>query len=110
MALSKESLIEAAKVRTRAAKRQVGAAKADLAVANSELDTALAEGKTAKVRVAREHTRDAEVAVSEAAKNMDVVEGLLDMDNSGPPANPSAPTSGEGTNDLLKHLGGKKAK
>lgn len=104
-ALTKESLIEAAKVRTKAAKRQVGVAKADLAVANGELDAALAEGKTAKVRVAREHTRSAEAAVIEAAKEMNVVEGLLDV---GPPANPSAPTSGQGTADLLKHLGGKK--
>jgi hypothetical protein len=105
-ALTQQSLIEAARVRTKAAKRQVGVAKTDLAVANGELDAALTEGKTAKVRVAREHTRSAEAAVLEAAKEMNVVEGLLDA---GPPANPSAPASGQGTSDLLKHLGGKKS-
>jgi hypothetical protein len=105
-ALTKESLIEAAKVRTTAAKRQVGVAKADLEAANSELDVALAEGRTAKVRVAREHTRSAETAVVEAAKEMAVVEQLLDVP---PSANPSIRTSGQGTSDLLQHLGDKKA-
>ena len=96
-ALTKDSLIEAARVRTTAAKRQVVVAKADLAAANTELDVALAEGRTAKVRVAREHTRSAETAVVEAAKEMTVVEHLLDV---GPPKNSSTRSSGQGTPGL----------
>ena len=89
-ALTKDSLMEAARVRATAAKRQVTVAKADLAAANTELDVALAEGRTAKVRVAREHTRSAETAVVEAAKEIKVVEHSLDV---GPPKNATTHTS-----------------
>lgn len=76
----------AAVVRARAAKRQVRAAKADLLVANNELDIAIAQGKPGKVVVAREHTRSAEAAVSEATDDLEVVEGLLDINNMASPS------------------------
>jgi hypothetical protein len=84
MALTKESLIEAAQVRAQSARRQARSAKADLKTANSELDEAITAGKPAKVRVAREHTRSAEIAITEAAENMGKVEGLLDLANGSP--------------------------
>lgn len=84
MALTKASLMEAAQTKAKTAKRQAQAARADLSVANCELDEAIAEGKPAKVRVARAHTRSAEEAISDAADNMGKVEGLLELANASP--------------------------
>ena len=104
MALTDNSLAQAAKNKAASARHNAKLAEGELAAANDELKDAIEHhDSTAKVTRAHARTQVAEKAVALAAHDMEVVEVLLDVAQGGSPA-PVQGASGSGTGAVLKHL------
>jgi hypothetical protein len=106
MALSAQSITEAAKARARRALVNVEVAEAQLKSANETLEKAIPEGDIEEIQDAHVETKQAEQAVAHANEDLQVVETLLEAQSSSSDTVHDA--SGEGLKSLLELLHRKK--
>ena len=102
MALSANSINEAAKTRAHRALVNVEVAEAQLKTANETLEKAIPEGDIEEIQVAHDDTLQAEEAVARANEDLQVVEALLDAQS--PNGKLAQDATGEGLKSLLKLL------
>src|SRR4051812_40664772 len=98
MALSAQSITEAAKARAHRALVNVEVAEAQLKSANETLEKAIPEGDIDEIKDAHADTQQAEEAVAHANEDLQVVETLLDAQSS------SSDTAHDATGEGLKSL------
>ena len=98
MALTPESFTAIAQRKAQSAQVHVQVAEEELKEANEQLEQAIPLGDTEEIRVAHEHTQEAERAVIKASEELEVVSELLHptLDKERPEKR-----SGEGLRDLL---------
>jgi hypothetical protein len=106
MALSAQSITEAAKARAHRALLNVEVAEAQLKTANETLEKAIPEGDIEEIQSAHVDTQQAEEAVAQANADLQVVETLLDAQ--GNSSDVAHDASGEGLKSLLDLLHRKK--
>jgi hypothetical protein len=106
MALSTQSITEAAKARAHRALVKVEVAEAQLKSANETLEKAIPEGDIEEIQDAHVETKQAEEAVAHANEDLQVVETLLEAQSSSSVTVHDA--TGEGLKSLLDLLHRKK--
>ena len=106
MALSTQSITEAAKARAHRALMNVEVAEAQLKTANETLEKAIPEGDIEEIQDAHVETKQAEEAVAQANEDLQVVETLLEAQTSS--SDVSHDASGEGLKSLMELLHRKK--